>query len=442
MVLSQQYGDRLLIGPAALSRDCSLVAVPANARGNEETVRIWEVASDREVGSFTGDLGSVTRLAFSPDNKMLALAGHDKIIRVWHTARKEVRRLTGCQGDIFDVAFSPDGKLLASACTDQTARVWEVATGKEVYQLRQNAPVFAVAFSPDGRALAAAGGQHLGAMAGDTSVYLWELATGQLRDQLRGNHHLVTCLAFASDGKVLALGSSDASVRVWGPLRNKELRRFDGHRGLVNSVGFSRDGKRLVSGSTDTTVLIWDTTGLASQAAPAPPLATAEREALWRDLADADAGRAYQAMRTLQADGNETVRLLKDRLKPVPPTDFRRIAQWVADLDAGEFELREKATTALADLGELAEPALRRALADRPPPELRRRAESLVGALSAAPSAERLRALRSVELLELLATPEARELLATLGRGAPQARLTRESLATLQRLAQRPAPGP
>jgi len=64
--------------------------------------------------------------------------------------------------------------------------------------------------------------------AGDTRVHLWELATGQERGLLSGNHHLVTCLAFAADGKVLALGSSDASVRVWDPLAGKELRRFDG----------------------------------------------------------------------------------------------------------------------------------------------------------------------------------------------------------------------
>jgi RNA polymerase sigma factor (sigma-70 family) len=97
MVLSQQYGDRLLISPAALSRDGSLVAVPDEVKkGEETTVRIWDVASDREVGSFAGDLGSVIRLAFSPDNKALALACYDKTIRVWDTAaRKEVRRLTG-----------------------------------------------------------------------------------------------------------------------------------------------------------------------------------------------------------------------------------------------------------------------------------------------------------------------------------------------------------
>jgi WD40 repeat protein len=106
---------------------------------------------------------------------------------------------------------------------------------------------------------------HLGEKAGDTSVRLWEMATGRERCRLAGNHHLVACLAFSPDGKFLALGSSDGTVRVWDPVLGKELRSLEGHRGIVNSVAFSRDGKRLVSGSTDTTVLIWDTSSLAGQ---------------------------------------------------------------------------------------------------------------------------------------------------------------------------------
>jgi WD40 repeat protein len=435
VVLSQEYGSHLIFSPVALSRDCSLVAVPGRANGkNEATVRIWEVASDREVASFTGDIGGVSRLAFSPNNKALALAYWDKTIRVWDTgARKEVQRLTGHKSEIFAVEFSPDGKLLASGCDDKTARVWELATGKEVYQLRHETTVLALAFSPDGKTLASAGGLRLGENAGDTGVHLWELATGQERAVLSGNHHLVRSLAFAPDGKVLALGSSDGTVRVWDLLSGKELRRFEGHRGIVNSVAFSRDGKRLVSGSTDATVVIWDTSGLATQATPAPSLSTADREALWRDLSGADAGRAYRAMTTLHADGMESVRFLKERLKAVPATDARQIARWVADLDADDFEVRQKATAALAKLGELAEPALRRALADRPSTELRSRAETLLEALAVPFSPEQLRALRAVEVLEHLATPEARELLAKLGRGAPEGRLTREARAALER---------
>jgi hypothetical protein len=66
--------------------------------------------------------------------------------------------------------------------------------------------------------------------------------------------------------------------------------------------------------------------------------------------------------------------------------------------------------------------------------------ENLLARLEAAPSGEWLRALRAIELLEYFATPEARASLEGLAEGAPEARLTQEAKAALERLERRPAP--
>jgi hypothetical protein len=55
---------------------------------------------------------------------------------------------------------------------------------------------------------------------------------------------------------------------------------------------------------------------------------------------------------------------------------------------------------------------------------------------------ERLRAVRAVEALERSASTEARGLLRALAAGVPQARLTREARAALDRLSKRPAHAP
>jgi hypothetical protein len=73
--------------------------------------------------------------------------------------------------------------------------------------------------------------------------------------------------------------------------------------------------------------------------------------------------------------------------------------------------------------------------------ERRRRLDALLQRL-VVPSGDRLGELRAVEVLERIGTREAEHLLKKLAKGAPEARLTREAKASLQRLAKRPAARP
>src|SRR5712692_3228085 len=99
-------------------------------------VRLWEVASGKELRQFDKQQAPVRSVAFSPDGKMLACGGEGSAIVLWDPATaKELRRLVGHRGPITFVLFSPDGKLLASKGYDQTLRLWDVAAGREVRRL-------------------------------------------------------------------------------------------------------------------------------------------------------------------------------------------------------------------------------------------------------------------------------------------------------------------
>ena len=67
--------------------------------------------------------------------------------------------------------------------------------------------------------------------------------------------------------------------------------------------------------------------------------------------------------------------------------------------------------------------------------------DRLLRRLTPAPP-ERVRAVRAIEVLEQVETPEARLLLQTLAGGAPEAVVTREARASLERLTRRAAAGP
>ena len=196
---------------------------------------------------------------------------------------------------------------------------------------------------------------------------------------------------------------------------------------------FSPDGRRLISDSHDTTALICDLTGIANEKG-ATILSSDQLASLWDALADADAGKAYRAGWRLTSDPDATFSFLRKHLRPAQ-VDTASIAKALAALDGNDFEDREAASRRLAEFGDLACPAVRKALEGGPSPEARR-LEELARKLDGPVEAPELaHALRGVEVLEHIGSAEARQLLEELGKGAEGSRVTRDAKDSLQRLA-------
>jgi hypothetical protein len=288
-------------------------------------------------------------------------------------------------------------------------------------------PVTAMTFAPDGKSLAFG--------LGDT-IYLWGLARRREIRRFGGEQVSASSIAFSPDGKALAAGSLDGKVHVWSADTGTPLCEAEGHRGPVTSVSFAANGKLLASGGSDTTALIWDVKSLLDDRRPRhAALSPSRLEALWTDLGDADAARAYDAVWALAAAPAQTTGFLQGRLHPAAAVDPQRVVRLVADLDSERYEQRKRATDELQKLGDAAEAALRKVLAGKPSLEIRQRAEQLLQKLEEpVTDPERLRALRSVEVLGQIDTPEARQLLEKLAKGAPESRLTQQAQEALERL--------
>jgi len=169
-------------------------------------------------------------------------------------------------------------------------------------------------------------------------------------------------------------------------------------------------------------------------------LTPAELQTFWIDLANADARQSRGAAWMLTAVPQQVLPLLKAKLRPVPPLNVQRVAQLIDELDDLQFKVRSNASAELEKLEELAEPALKKALADKPPLEKQRRIKNLLERLAQRPlTAEQILVSRAIALLEALGTPQARQLLEELAGGAPEARLTQEAKAARTRLAELPA---
>jgi hypothetical protein len=188
-------------------------------------------------------------------------------------------------------------------------------------------------------------------------------------------------------------------------------------------------------------------TGAAgTQAAPPEkserPLQPAELAAIWKDFTehdDAGTKKAWQGIAAMMQAPQLAVPFLKERVKPVPHADQKRIDQCLADLDSRNFKTREKAVKELEGFGQLAVPSLDRKLAEKDLSlETRRRAVDLAQKLNKTVlSGDELRAIRAVEVLEGIGTAEAIAVLKDLAGGGDGPALTEQARKALARLARR-----
>lgn len=93
---------------------------------------VFDSHSDFIVHKLTGHRGTINSISLSSDENFLASCSNDNTIRIWDIASaKTVRILKGHANAIKAVAFSPCGKYLVSASRDSTLRLWHGVTPVE-----------------------------------------------------------------------------------------------------------------------------------------------------------------------------------------------------------------------------------------------------------------------------------------------------------------------
>ncbi|MEH1833594.1 MAG: caspase family protein, partial [Nostoc sp.] len=122
-------GHSSAVNSVAFSPDGKTIA----SASSDNTVKVWDAATAKEITTFKEHSSAVNSVAFSPDGKTIASASSDNTVKVWDAATaKEITTFKGHSDAVRGVAFSPDGKTIASASSDNTVKVWDAATAKEI----------------------------------------------------------------------------------------------------------------------------------------------------------------------------------------------------------------------------------------------------------------------------------------------------------------------
>ncbi|WP_341526616.1 caspase family protein [Nostoc sp. UHCC 0302] len=212
--------------------------------------------SNRQLEALVAALQSGRQILGKPlknDTNLEQTANQQSVMALRQAIYKMQERnsLEGHSNYVLSVAFSPDSKTIASASSDTTVKLWNAATGKEITTLKgHSSDVLGIAFSPDGKTIASA--------SSDTTVKLWNVATGKEITTLNGHSSYVLSVAFSPDGKTIASASLDNTLKLWNATTGKEITTLNGHSNSVNGVAFSPDGKTIASASSDTTVKLWN----------------------------------------------------------------------------------------------------------------------------------------------------------------------------------------
>jgi WD40 repeat protein len=95
---------------------------------DDKMLKLWEVATGKELRTFTGHKWEVTSVAFAPDGRTaLSVGNHDAMVKLWDVAAgKDVRTFRGHSGPLHSVAVSPDGRTALSGGYQGQLKLWDL----------------------------------------------------------------------------------------------------------------------------------------------------------------------------------------------------------------------------------------------------------------------------------------------------------------------------
>jgi WD40 repeat protein len=202
------------------SRDGRLILIGGGRHSANGVAVLHEIETGNRIAKVGDELDIVLAADISDDNRWIAVAGPQKMVRVYNTLTGELKWEQKKHTDwIYSLRFSPDGLLLATA--DRAA-----------------------------------------------GLIIWETATGRLYADLQGHKNEIRGLAWRPDSSAVVTASLDGTLKLWDMNESKLIKSWDAHGGGAAAIAVCNDGT-MVSTGRDQKVKVWDSAGNAAGEMPA-----------------------------------------------------------------------------------------------------------------------------------------------------------------------------
>ncbi|KAA3655091.1 MAG: hypothetical protein DWQ04_33720, partial [Chloroflexi bacterium] len=220
---------------------------------------VWSLLTGDVVSLRQPKSARLEKVVFSSDERFLAAIsteisaangtfGFDHV-QVWDVESGQLVLVFEYEG--YDLAFSPDNRYLAVSLSDDTLRVWNTVNWQEVKRIGSDERIMEIAFSSDGNQLIAVQPNWRN---DNGQLDVWDINVLQtelhIRHSTQPQPRTLTDVAFFPDNKVVATGGQDGTIHLWNTADGSEVLTLD-HGDEVSTIAISPDGQFLLSGGAN-----------------------------------------------------------------------------------------------------------------------------------------------------------------------------------------------
>ncbi|KAJ8585744.1 WD40 repeat-like protein [Rhizopogon salebrosus TDB-379] len=246
--------------------------------GQDDLGYIWDITDGEVIVKLTGHTDSVCSATFSADGQMVATGGMDGKVRIWRRVGTEKFKnwefLTELQGpdEVMWLRWHPRGTVLLAGSNDSTVWLWQLPSGNTMQVFAgHSGPVQCGEFTPDGKRIVTA--------CADGTLMCWDprsptpvfkLSPQDARFDLEN----ITSLAINSSSTLAVVGGTSGSVRVVSLSKGEVVGALGGHAEgesveavqFVDLAGAGSGPGVVVTGGTDGKACVWDLTTMRLRA--------------------------------------------------------------------------------------------------------------------------------------------------------------------------------
>ena len=223
----------------------------------DNTAKIWDVASGKLLEELKGHENGVAQATFSSNGKKIVTASWDGTAKVWDvTTGNLLLNLKGHSDAVYHASFSPDGNKIITASGDSTVKVWDAKTGKVLLKLdgyvESAFSAMPAKFTPDGKKIIT--------VSGESAVKFWDATSGKFLSETEGSVESVIAAKpseLSPDGKT-AITIEGKTVQIRDVATGNVIAEMKGHTDQITAAKYSSNGKRIFTSHMFSSTKTWD----------------------------------------------------------------------------------------------------------------------------------------------------------------------------------------